>query len=108
MALKPILILMGTSNLKSVDAFSWFIWITTGLVLVGFEGTKFEGLNCNLRSVWRPQTAGLQKKVKLNCTMSYTDSCPVLLQGSFKIYPLPDDPSMSVPPRRFSKLPRTE
>ncbi|XP_077084356.1 dysferlin isoform X5 [Siphateles boraxobius] len=26
-------------------------------------------------------------------------------KGSFKIYPLPDDPSMSVPPRRFSKLP---
>lgn len=37
--------------------------------------------------------------------MSYTDSCPVLLQGSFKIYPLPDDPSMPVPPRRFCKLP---
>lgn len=76
MAVKLISVLIGTFNLKSLDAFSWFIWITTGLVLVGFEGTKFEGFKCNLRFVWRPQTAGLQKKVKLNCTMSYTDSCP--------------------------------
>uniref|UniRef100_A0A8C1G6Z3 Dysferlin, limb girdle muscular dystrophy 2B (autosomal recessive) n=1 Tax=Cyprinus carpio TaxID=7962 RepID=A0A8C1G6Z3_CYPCA len=30
---------------------------------------------------------------------------PVLLQGSFKIYPLPDDPSMPIPPRQFRKLP---
>lgn len=27
------------------------------------------------------------------------------LQGMFKIYPLPDDPSMPTPPRQFRKLP---
>uniref|UniRef100_A0A8C1G0B6 Dysferlin, limb girdle muscular dystrophy 2B (autosomal recessive) n=1 Tax=Cyprinus carpio TaxID=7962 RepID=A0A8C1G0B6_CYPCA len=54
--------------------------------------------------------------LQVSCVMSRrsifssgTNRCftltPVLLQGSFKIYPLPDDPSMPIPPRQFRKLP---
>lgn len=28
-------------------------------------------------------------------------------QGSFKIYPLPDDPGVSAPPRQFTELPES-
>lgn len=28
-------------------------------------------------------------------------------QGSFKIYPLPDDPGVPVPPRQFTELPES-
>lgn len=30
---------------------------------------------------------------------------PLITQGMFKIYPLPDDPSVPAPPRQFRKLP---
>lgn len=37
--------------------------------------------------------------------MLFIHSLIVILQGSFKVYPLPDDPGVAAPPRQFRELP---
>lgn len=42
------------------------------------------------------------KRISKNHLILFIFDC---FQGMFKIYPLPDDPSMPTPPRQFRKLP---